>query len=53
VENLKNKIEHLARERTAREMMGLAARKKVIGKYTWEKIGEQLERTLKNIIFLP
>jgi len=25
VENLKNKIEHLARERTAREMMGLAA----------------------------
>ena len=47
VENLKNKIEHLARERTMREMMGVAARKKVIGKYTWEKIGEQLERTLK------
>lgn len=51
VEDLKNKIEHLAGERTVREMMGLAARKKVIAKYTWEKIGEQLERTLKNITF--
>ena len=50
VEDLKNRIEHLARERTVRERMGLAARKKVVGKYTWEKIGEQLERTLKNII---
>ena len=51
VEDLKNKIEYLARERTVREMMGLAARKKVIAKYTWKKIGEQLERTFKNIIF--
>ncbi|MBC2693945.1 MAG: glycosyltransferase family 4 protein [Desulfobacteraceae bacterium] len=42
VNDLKNKIEHLAQERTVREMMGLAARKKVIVKYTWEKIGEQL-----------
>ena len=51
VEDLKNKIEHLARERTVREMMGLAARKKVVKNYTWENIGEQLERTFKNIIF--
>lgn len=51
VEDLKNKIEHLSRERGVREIMGLAARKKVIAKYTWEKIGEQLERTLKNITF--
>lgn len=51
VEDLKNKIEYLARERELREMMGSAARKKVIEKYTWEKIGEQLERTLKEIAF--
>ena len=53
VEDLKNKIEHLAQERTMREMMGLAARKKVVKNYTWENIGKQLEKTLKNIIFLP
>ena len=51
VEYLKNKIEYLARERIVREMMRLAARKKVVKKYTWENIGEQLEKTLKNIIF--
>ncbi len=50
-EDLKNKIEYLVRERELREMMGSAARKKVIEKYTWEKIGEQLERTLKEIVF--
>lgn len=53
VEDLKNKIEYLTAEKELRKMMGLAGRKKVIEKYTWGKIGEQLERTFKNIIFLP
>ncbi|MBU1162936.1 MAG: glycosyltransferase, partial [Proteobacteria bacterium] len=46
-----DRTEEIARELGARVMMGLAARKKVVKNYTWENIGEQLERTLKNIMF--
>ena len=49
-EDLKNKIEYLAQERDLRKTMGAAARKKVTEKYTWDKIGEELERTLRDII---
>jgi glycosyltransferase involved in cell wall biosynthesis len=50
VEDLKNRIEYLARERGVRETMGAAARKRVMEKHTWENMGDQLERTLKDII---
>ncbi len=48
VEDLKDKIQSLARQKDLRDSMGAAARKKVANTYTWEKIGEQLEQTLLN-----
>jgi|Deesub1362A_J573_1020465.scaffolds.fasta_scaffold00077_18 glycosyltransferase involved in cell wall biosynthesis len=50
VEDLKNKIEYLAYDKERCRLMGEAARKKVIEKYSWEKIGELLEKTLQEIV---
>lgn len=48
--DLKNNILFLAGDRSQCEKMGELARKKVIKKYTWEKIGEELEREFKRIV---
>ena len=49
-EDLKEKIEYLAKEHEIRRSMGKAAREKVLKKYSWEKTGERLEAVLKEII---
>jgi len=50
IEDLKNKIEYLAKEKEIRQHMGTEARKKVLEKYNWESIGELLEKTLEDIV---
>lgn len=50
VEDLKNKIEYLAKEKETRQRMGEEARKQVMEKYNWEIIGGLLERTLDDIL---
>lgn len=50
VEDLKNKIEYLAKEKEIRQHMGAEARKKVLEKYNWESIGKLLEKTLEDIV---
>ncbi len=48
-EDLKNKIEYLAYNKEICERMGFAGRQKVLKNYSWEKIGERLERILQEI----
>jgi glycosyltransferase involved in cell wall biosynthesis len=48
-EDLKDKIEYLASERKMCREMGEAGRQKVLERYSWEKIGEHLEKTLRDI----
>lgn len=48
-EDLKEKIELLAREPEKRREMGRAARAKVVRDFGWERIGEQLESVLLKI----
>lgn len=48
-EDLKCKIEYLAREREKRMIMGVLARKKVLEKYSWTSIGGRLEEVLKEV----
>ncbi len=50
VEDLKNKIELLARNNEMCQAMGRTAREKVMKHYSWEKIGERLEKTLIDIV---
>ncbi|MDW7712490.1 MAG: glycosyltransferase family 4 protein, partial [Deferrisomatales bacterium] len=49
VEDLKEKIEFLAREPEKRKEMGRAARAKVLRDFGWERIGERLESVLTRI----
>jgi glycosyltransferase involved in cell wall biosynthesis len=48
--DLKNNLLTLAGDRSRCEKMGELARKKVVEKYTWEKIGDQLESAFKKIV---
>ncbi len=48
-EGLKEKIAHLVREKDLRRDMGAAARRKVIERYSWERIGDRLESILLEI----
>ncbi len=50
--DLKNSILFMAEDQSRCEKMGELARKKVVGKYTWEKIGEELECEFKRIVCL-
>lgn len=49
-EDLREKVALLARDREGRARMGEAAREKVIGEYSWERIGTQLEDILHDIL---
>jgi glycosyltransferase involved in cell wall biosynthesis len=49
--DLKNNLLTLAGDRSRCTKMGELARKKVVEKYTWEKIGEQLENAFKKIVY--
>jgi glycosyltransferase involved in cell wall biosynthesis len=48
--DLKEKLLLLASDRSLREKMGERARSKVVEKYTWIKIGEQLEYAFMKIV---
>jgi glycosyltransferase involved in cell wall biosynthesis len=48
--DLRKKIEYLACRGEEREHMGAAGREKVVGKYSWEKIGERLELTFDEMM---
>jgi glycosyltransferase involved in cell wall biosynthesis len=50
VEDLKNKVEFLAREKEERNVMGSEARKKIVEQYTWDTIGWQLENSFKTMM---
>ena len=43
VDDLKNKIAEILADNDKREMMGLASRELVEGKYSWERVGERLD----------
>jgi glycosyltransferase involved in cell wall biosynthesis len=49
-EDLKNKIEYLASERKMCREMGESGRQKALANYSWEKIGNRLEKTLRDIL---
>lgn len=49
-QDLKQKIEHLLHEPDKRSIMGAAARKKVLERYSWSRIGDQLDKILAGII---
>jgi glycosyltransferase involved in cell wall biosynthesis len=49
IDDLRNKVEHLASDRDRRIVMGRNAREKVVGKYDWRKIGGRLEDILLKI----
>lgn len=49
-QDLKTKIENLAKEDGKRRTMGLAAREKAVSKYGWNQIGARLEAVLKEIV---
>ncbi|MDH3574368.1 MAG: glycosyltransferase family 4 protein [Desulfobacteraceae bacterium] len=48
-EDLKNKIEYLLHRKDICSRMGHAGRQKVLGNYSWGKIGERLERIFVEI----
>ena len=50
VEDLKNKVEYLSNNGPLRRDMGQAARGKIMKKYGWDTIGEQLEKTFEAIM---
>jgi glycosyltransferase involved in cell wall biosynthesis len=49
-DDLKNKIEFLARNRELCVQMGRSGRQKVIEKYSWSKVNESLERAFLTIL---
>lgn len=48
-EDLKRKIEYLIQEKDTRRLMGAQARKKILEKYSWSRIGGRLEKILMQI----
>jgi glycosyltransferase involved in cell wall biosynthesis len=49
-QDLKEKIVYLTREKEIRRNMGIAGREKVVKKYSWECVGERLEKILTEIL---
>ena len=49
-DDLKNKIEYLARNREICMQMGKSGRQKVLEKYSWSKINESLEKEFLTIL---
>lgn len=49
-EDLKQKIEYLIQEPDTRSRMGAAARNKVLEHYSWSRIGDRLEKILRDIV---
>ena len=48
--DLKNRIEDLAGNEELRREMGTAARKKAVDQYSWEAVGDRLERTFQEML---
>jgi glycosyltransferase involved in cell wall biosynthesis len=50
IEDLRNKIEFLAAHKDLCQMMGRAGREKVLRRYSWDKAGDQLDRTFRRLL---
>lgn len=50
VGELRMKISILAGDRSMREEMGRRAREKAVGKYGWDRVGEILERVIREML---
>jgi glycosyltransferase involved in cell wall biosynthesis len=49
-EDLKEKIGYMVQQKEIRRSMGKAAREKVVEKYSWQSVGDELEKILVRIV---